>query len=247
MANRDADGLRGREPDEISSAAVSITPIPIEETERAYDSAGLPITEQKPHIQAAAATSVTGDGTTAEPLPSHHVAKYLFSSERYVGEWRRHWIQVVAWVVLGALSPFVVGYLVGMVGSSNSAATWIILVLWLVGLSFVGWRVFEWWHERFVLTNKRVMLVSGLVTRRVAMMPLARVTDMAYEQTPLGMMLNYGSFILESAGQDQALSTVKPLPHPRELYLLFCQEMYDPDAIAAGAKANSPEGDHSAD
>ena len=44
----------------------------------------------------------------------------------------------------------------------------------------------EWYYDRFVLTNKRVMLVEGVVARKVAMMPLTRVTDMKYTQSPLG-------------------------------------------------------------
>jgi hypothetical protein len=72
------------------------------------------------------------------------------------------------------------------------------------------------------------MTVGGLITRRVGMMPLPRVTDMAYTQSPLGRILNYGTFVLESAGQDQALREIKPLPRPGDLYLLFCQEMYEP-------------------
>ncbi|MGH3429871.1 MAG: PH domain-containing protein [Terriglobales bacterium] len=234
MAGRDAGFSRN----EISSTAVSIVPIPVEE----YDRSNVPATEPKLVIQ-----SGTPDADVVEkmrsPVPSHHVAKYLFSSEHYVGEWRSHWIKVAGWVALGVLSPFPAGYLVGIAGDYGRVAAAAALAAWLLGMLFVGWHAIEWWHGRFVLTNKRVMLISGLLSRRVGMMPLARVTDMAYEQSPLGMMLNYGSFILESAGQDQALSTIKPLPHPRELYLLFCQEMYDPDIISEGARANSPEGD----
>ncbi|MGH3544402.1 MAG: PH domain-containing protein [Mycobacteriales bacterium] len=244
MADHDADssslGRRRRGREDITSATVSITPIPVEDAEAGYDAAGLPITD-KPHLSSEPESLIT----SVTPRPGPSVAKYLFTSERYVGEWRRHWIKIVGWIVLGALSPFIVGYVVGLIGSANSVATWVLLAVWFVGLLFIAWQVYEWWHERFVLTNKRVMLITGVFSRRVAMMPLARVTDMAYEQSLLGMMLNYGSFILESAGQDQALTNVKPLPHPRELYLLFCQEMYDPDAVDAGARANSPEGDHS--
>ena len=75
-------------------------------------------------------------------------------------------------------------------------------------MGWVIWRVVDWWFDRFILTNKRVMVVGGLITRKVAMMPLLRVTDMKYEQSPLGRMLNYRTFVLESAGQEQAL----PIP-----------------------------------
>ena len=99
----------------------------------------------------------------------------------------------------------------------------------------MGWVVGgrDWHFERFILTNKRVMVVHGIITRHVAMMPLERVTDMKYEQTPLGRILNYGTFVLESAGQDQALREVPHLPNPNELYLRVVEEMYEPAAVEA--------------
>jgi hypothetical protein len=97
------------------------------------------------------------------------------------------------------------------------------VVLW------AAYRTGDWYFDRFVLTSRRVMVISGMITRKVAMMPLARVTDMAYNQGPIARVLGFGSFVLESAGQDQALREVHHLPHPRELYLLMLDEMYGPD------------------
>jgi len=37
-----------------------------------------------------------------------------------------------------------------------------------------------------------------------------------------GRILGYGEFIVESAGQDQALSHIKFLPYPEQLYLEVC-------------------------
>jgi hypothetical protein len=39
-------------------------------------------------------------------------------------------------------------------------------------------------------------------------------------------MLGYGEFVLESAGQDQALSTVTYIPYPETLYLEVCQMLF---------------------
>ena len=62
------------------------------------------------------------------------------------------------------------------------------------------------------VTLQRFMLATGIVTRKVNMMPLAKVTDMSFQRSPMGRILGYGEFILESAGQDQALSNVGYLP-----------------------------------
>ena len=38
----------------------------------------------------------------------------------------------------------------------------------------------------------------------------------------MGRILGYGEFILESAGQDQALNKIDHLPYPEQLYLEVC-------------------------
>jgi len=65
-------------------------------------------------------------------------------------------------------------------------------------------------------------LTTGLVIRKVNMMPLTKVTDMRFQRPTMGRILGYGEFILESAGQDQALNKVDHLPYPEQLYLEVC-------------------------
>ena len=83
----------------------------------------------------------------------------------------------------------------------------------------------------FTVTNKRMILVSGLVVRKVAMMPLAKVTDMSFRRSAMGRVFGYGEFIVESADQGQALRSVNFLPYPEQLYLEVCGLPF-PDAAA---------------
>ena len=87
-------------------------------------------------------------------------------------------------------------------------------------LALVDWAV-----DYFVVTSHRFILTSGLFNRKVAMMPLVKVTDMTFQRSFLGRILGYGTFILESAGQDQALSTVDYIPYPEQLYLRGCADL----------------------
>jgi membrane protein YdbS with pleckstrin-like domain len=169
-----------------------------------------------------------------EDEPSGLVSRYLFPTERYRGEWKRHWIHLLPQVAVGTLATFALGYLTGFVAKRNAEGlTTVGVLIWVGIMGWVAWRVADWYYDRFILTNKRVMVVAGIIARRVAMMPLLRVTDMKYEQSPLGRMLNYGTFVLESAGQEQALREVKHLPNPNELYLRVVEEMYEPQAVEA--------------
>ncbi|MEU6023338.1 PH domain-containing protein [Micromonospora sp. NPDC048871] len=169
-----------------------------------------------------------------EDEPSSLVARYLFPTERYRGEWKRHWVHLATPIIVGVAATFVLGYLSGfLAGQDVGALTTIAVLLWFAVMGWVAWKVADWWYDRFILTNKRVMVVNGIITRKVAMMPLTRVTDMKYEQSPAGRALNYGTFVLESAGQEQALREVKNLPNPNELYLRVVEEMYEPQAVEA--------------
>ncbi|MGR6317066.1 PH domain-containing protein [Micromonospora soli] len=169
-----------------------------------------------------------------EDEPSPLAARYLFPTERFRGEWKRHWIYIAKPLIIGVLATFILGYLSGfLAGNQTGALTTVAVLLWFLVIGWVAWQIAEWWYNRFILTNKRVMVVDGVITRRVAMMPLVRVTDMKYEQSPTGRALNYGTFVLESAGQEQALREIKSLPNPNELYLRVVEEMYEPQAVEA--------------
>ncbi|MEV4630761.1 PH domain-containing protein [Micromonospora sp. NPDC049523] len=184
-----------------------------------------------------------------EDEPTALVARYLFPTERYRGEWKRHKIYLATPVLIGLAATFVLGYLSGfLAGQQIAGLTLVAALIWLGVMGYVAWKVADWFFDRFILTNKRVMVVNGIITRRVAMMPLARVTDMKYEQSPLGRTLNYGTFVLESAGQDQALREVKYLPNPNELYLRVVEEMYEPQAVEArlGKEADEAKADDGA-
>lgn len=83
--------------------------------------------------------------------------------------------------------------------------------------------------------------------RRVAMIPLLRVTDLRYVQSPLGRLLNYATFRLESASFRNAMRKIVDLPNPNELYLRLVEEMYEPAAVEARLGAWIDDVDESID
>src|SRR6266700_30056 len=98
-------------------------------------------------------------------------------------------------------------------------------------LLYFLYRMAGWQETYFTVTNKRMILVSGLVVRKVAMMPLTKVTDMSFQRSAMGRVFGYGEFIVESAEQEQALRSVNFLPYPEQLYLQVCDLLF-PDAVA---------------
>ena len=66
-------------------------------------------------------------------------------------------------------------------------------------------------------------------------MPLVKVTDLTYHRSASGMTFGYGKFVVESAGQDQALSTIDFVPHPDRLYQQISDLLFGGDKGAPGA------------
>jgi membrane protein YdbS with pleckstrin-like domain len=162
--------------------------------------------------------------------------QYLLRSESMIFSVRRHWAALAE--VGGMLLLYWAGALVvlGLLGQVEVLRL-IALCFMFFSLCWFVWQLLDWRIERFMVTNRRVLLISGILTRNVAIMPLMKVTDLTYQQSPMGRLLGYGSFIIESAGQQQALSRVDFLPQPNKRYqqvsgLLFGTNVdIDPDDV----------------
>src|SRR5689334_4231341 len=158
--------------------------------------------------------------------PPADVDRYLLPHEQEVITVRKHpavLLAPVAWAVIGLI---IAALLSDTVLRHDSALVWIVWGIWgIVFLRFL-WAALNWAVDYFVVTSHRFVQTSGLFSRKVAMMPLVKVTDMTFERSFLGRMLGYGTFILESAGQDQALSRVDHIPYPEQLYLEVCALLF---------------------
>ncbi|TNC23206.1 PH domain-containing protein [Amycolatopsis alkalitolerans] len=144
--------------------------------------------------------------------------EYLLDTERRVIRVRRHWA-VLAWDTFEAIALLAICV---MVSYLLPPALYVVQnVLWYAALLVVlyyAYKVMEWWVERLVVTDKRFVLTSGVFTTKVAMMPISKVTDLTYERTAWGRMLGYGTVVVESAGQIQALNRITFLPKPEDFY-----------------------------
>ncbi|WP_329603051.1 PH domain-containing protein [Actinomadura soli] len=144
---------------------------------------------------------------------SRTVDKYLMSYEGRVIAVRRH-----PAVLLLPVAIVVAGFVACGAASAVVGLTWI-WWLWLVAIAYLVWKVIAWSVEFFLVTEHRVMVINGVLNRNVAMMPLAKVTDIALNRSMAGRILGYGEFVMESAGQKQALRNVGFMPYPEQLYL----------------------------
>ena len=150
-------------------------------------------------------------------LAPREVDEYVLPTERRVIRFRRHWAEVVGEVVQA-----VVLFVLLALGAAFLPQNVVLDNLFWYGALLVllksSYKVCEWWVEKVVVTDKRVMLTKGIITHQAGMMPLTKVTDLTFERSLMGRILGYGTMVIESAGQIQALNRIDYLPDPEEVY-----------------------------
>jgi membrane protein YdbS with pleckstrin-like domain len=157
------------------------------------------------------------------------VDKYLLPREKQHITVRKHPAVLIAPCAEAVIGLLVAVLLTATVLRGNTALSLVVWLLWIVLLLRLIWKAVNWGVDFFVVTSKRMLLTSGLLNRKVAMMPLTRVTDMSFRRNFAGRVLGYGEFIVESAGQDQAFRIVDHIPYPEQLYLAVCDLLFPPD------------------
>ncbi|CAA9444724.1 MAG: hypothetical protein AVDCRST_MAG66-4318 [uncultured Pseudonocardia sp.] len=150
-------------------------------------------------------------------LAPREIDEYLLPTERRVIRVRQHWA-----VMINHLTQTALFLLVLVIGQSllddNVVVDNVAFYLGLVAVLRFTVLTILWWIERIVITDKRVMLAQGILVHNVGMMPLSKVTDLTFQRTLGGRMFGYGTMIVESAGQIQALNRIEYMPRPEEIY-----------------------------
>jgi uncharacterized membrane protein YdbT with pleckstrin-like domain len=150
-------------------------------------------------------------------LAPREIDEYLLPTERRVIRVRMHWAVMANNLFLTGL--FLLLLIVAQHYLPTSALVDnLTFYLALAAVIRFTLQTILWWIERIVITDKRVMLAEGIITHNVGMMPLSKVTDLTFRRTFGGRILGYGTLIVESAGQIQALNKIKYMPRPEEIY-----------------------------
>jgi uncharacterized membrane protein YdbT with pleckstrin-like domain len=175
--------------------------------------------------------------TTSGPAA---VSKYLLPNEQQVIHTRRHPAVLIGPSILTLAGLLAAAVLSATVLHGYGALVTVIWLAWVVLFARMIWKVVNWAVDYFVVTSHRILLTSGVFTRKVLMMPLPKVTDMSFQRTFAGRMLGFGEFRVESAGQNQAVERIDHIPYPEQLYLEICEMLFgnsddqgsnsDPDA-----------------
>jgi uncharacterized membrane protein YdbT with pleckstrin-like domain len=87
----------------------------------------------------------------------------------------------------------------GTVADASKAVVGIVLIAWAVwlGLKYLQWRM-----TYFVVTSRRVIYRSGVISKRGVEIPLERINNINFHQRLIDRIIGAGDLDIESAGKD---------------------------------------------
>jgi len=121
-----------------------------------------------------------------------YVTKLLARDERIIRITRDHWITLLPAILVDvAVSIVIIGLSVlGIIFSPPW--TWFGLLLLLVPIGHLALCVWAWWNNQYIVTNRRIIQVTGTFNTRVSDTLLEKVNDIVMEQSALGRLLKFG-------------------------------------------------------
>jgi hypothetical protein len=142
---------------------------------------------------------------------ARYADRLLADGERVALRSRQHLLATIiegrlAWAILAAALVLVV--LAGFFLSPStadvvrSAFSWLGLALLLVGLVWLGQIYLAWYSQDYLVTNRRVIKVEGILKKRSADSSLEKINDAVLEQSVLGRMLGYGDLDIMTAAEE---------------------------------------------
>ena len=153
--------------------------------------------------------------------------RLLTSGEQIVREFHPHWkVLILPFLstILAGVAVYLILDRVGddegqiMNGTVRLVLLGVVLILWLV---YAVGRFINWRFTQYVLTNERMIVRSGIVSKHGKEIPLENINDVGFSQGILERLLRYGDVLIESAGE-HGQSVLGDIPDPEgfhtELY-----------------------------
>ena len=132
--------------------------------------------------------------------------RLLTAGERVEYDMRPHWriLALPALALIGVV--FAAVFALTALPPGWEPVRWAVVVVAVVLLLL--WVVVpatRWATTQYVITNRRVIVRSGVVARQGRDMPLARVNDVHFAYGMLDRLLGCGTLVVESAGESGQL------------------------------------------
>ncbi|MCD4673088.1 MAG: PH domain-containing protein [Anaerolineaceae bacterium] len=151
-----------------------------------------------------------------------YLTKLLTKNEKVVFQTRQHWLSLALQILPEILSSTVITTLITIISRNwvpRQALPWAYL-LNLIPLASLLRDVLRWRYHKYVITNRRIIHLSGIIAKNVSDSSLEKVNDVNLEQTFLGRIFDFGNLEILTAselGMERYVSVAFPIQFKKAL------------------------------
>jgi len=140
----------------------------------------------------------------------------LLPGERMLVSSSRHWVVLLRPIATTILAAIVLLVVLALVPLAGELRLFLLLGVVLAGILIINLYYWGWRAHEYVLTDQRVIINQGIVSKFSRSISIDRIQDLTTFQGLWGRTWGFGDIELESAGREGAelLSTV---PRPQQL------------------------------
>jgi hypothetical protein len=169
----------------------------------------------------------------------------LSTGERVTHRTRQHWL-VLVWgaripiaAILAALLLVILSQ--NVTGTPRDVLSILTAVLFVGGLAFLAWATLQYLNTEFILTNRRVIQVQGVVNKRATDSSLEKINDAVLSQSIFGRIFGFGDLDVltaAEAGIERFRMIIDPIGFKRSM--LDAKHAYEVDMERSGWQPSPP-------
>jgi uncharacterized membrane protein YdbT with pleckstrin-like domain len=159
--------------------------------------------------------------------------RLLNEGEEVVLDLRPHWAFFLGRAAVLLLS--VVALVVAAALGAHDIVKLALGVVVLIALARLVARYLKWTTSEFVVTSDRLILRSGIVSKRGIEIPLERVNTVFFNQRLGERLLRYGDLVIESGGE-RGRQVISDVPHPERVQSVIHGAMEDEEDVRDGVR-----------
>jgi uncharacterized membrane protein YdbT with pleckstrin-like domain len=124
----------------------------------------------------------------------------LHPGEEIVFEGRPVWRSILSFYITGLIAAAIIGVVVGLIGGAAlGVVVWLVLFAGVVLVGFIR-RI----STRYTITNQRLRIERGLLSKHVQQTRIERVQNVNTNQTFVSRLLRVGTVDFDTAGTDDS-------------------------------------------
>lgn len=173
-----------------------------------------------------------------------YVEGLLSSGERIMHREKQHWFVFVwgaRYTILAVIAAVILLVLKNNLSQPlQDIVNYFAIALFIAGIALLAWIVLRYLNQEYILTNRRVIAVEGVLNKKVTDSSLEKINDAVLTQSIFGRIFGFGDLEVLTASE-AGISLFRMLIDPMAFKraMLDAKHEYERD-LAGGGYAGSP-------